>query len=148
MGAFGLARRLVCLLAVGLSWMTSTSAIASADEPASSNASASAPEIAASVQQEPDTASPPPKVTWAYNAFVDAGYLLDFNHPANHLFRNRSTAFKVDELDLNMAGAGGKKLASENSRWGMELGVQGGKDPEGFRFVRGPCRVNRSLLSR
>jgi len=134
MGAFGLARRLVCLLAVGLSWMTSTSAIASADEPASSNASASAPEIAASVQQEPDTASPPPKVTWAYNAFVDAGYLLDFNHPANHLFRNRSTAFKVDELDLNMAGAGVKRLASGNSRWGMELAVQAGKDSENFGF--------------
>ncbi len=110
MGAFGLARRLVCLLAVGLSWMTSTSAIASADEPASSNASASAPEIAASVQQEPDTASPPPRVTWAYNAFVDAGYLLDFNHPAN------------------------QRLASGNSRWGMELAVQAGKDSENFGF--------------
>src|SRR5216684_780975 len=134
MGAFGLARRLFCLLAAGFCWMASASPIAFADEPANSKAGSAAPDTATSVQQEPDTASPPPKVTWAYNAFVDAGYLLDFNHPANHLFRDRSTAFKVDELDLNMAGAGVKKLASENSRWGMELAVHAGKDSENFGF--------------
>ncbi len=134
MGAFGLARRLFCLLAAGFCWMASASPIAFADEPANSKAGSAAPDTATSVQQEPDTASPPPKVTWAYNAFVDAGYLLDFNHPANHLFRDRSTAFKVDELDLNMAGAGVKKLASENSPWGMELAVQAGKDSENFGF--------------
>src|SRR5690348_8044815 len=128
MSACGLERRLFCLLAVGFCWMASASLIAFADEPASNNASGEASETVTSVEQEPDTASPPPKVTWAYNAFVDAGYLLDFNHPANHLFRNRSTAFKVDELDLNMAGAGVKKLASDSSRWGIELAVQAGKD--------------------
>jgi len=130
MGAFALARRFAFLPAVGFWWMTALLATVSADEPASDNAKSEAKGIA----QEPDTASPPPKVTWAYDAFVDAGYLLDFNHPANHLFRNRSTAFKVDELDLNMAGAGVKKLASENSRWGMELAVQAGKDSESFGF--------------
>src|SRR5258707_4550543 len=124
MGAFGLARRLFCLLTVGFWWTAPASPIVSADEPANSKADSAAPDTATSVQQEPDTASPPPKVTWAYNAFVDTAYLLDFNHPANHLFRNRSTAFKVDELDLNMAGAGVKRLASGNSRWGMELAVQ------------------------
>jgi hypothetical protein len=65
---------------------------------------------------------------------VDVGYLLDFNHPANHLFRDRSTTFKVDELDLNMVSAGVKKLASKNSRWSMELAVQAGKDSENFGF--------------
>src|SRR5260370_7382438 len=91
MGAFGLARRLFCLLAVGFWWTASASPIVSADEPANSKADSAAPDTAASVQQEPDTASPPPKVTWAYNAFVDAGYLLDFNHPATHLFPNPPT---------------------------------------------------------
>ena len=71
---------------------------------------------------------------WQYGGFADLGYLLDFQHPANHLFRNRSTAFKVNELDLNMAGASVKKSASESSRWGMELAVHAGKDSEGFGF--------------
>jgi Putative beta-barrel porin-2, OmpL-like. bbp2 len=130
MGAFGPARKLVCLLAVGFWWMTAALTIVSADKPAGDNANSETMEIA----QEPDTASPSSKAKWQYAGFVDAGYLLDFNHPANHLFRNRSTAFKVDELDLNMAGAGVKKLASENSRWGMELAVQAGKDSENFGF--------------
>ena len=71
---------------------------------------------------------------WKYNGFVDAGYLLDFNHPANHLFRDRGTTFKVDELDLNMAAAGIKKETSQNSRWGMEFAAQGGKDSINFGF--------------
>ncbi len=86
--------------------------------------------------QEPQsqTTSPQAQSKWQYGGFADLGYLLDFNHPSNHLFRNRSTAFKVDELDLNMAGAYVKKQASSDSRWGMELAVHGGKDSEGFGF--------------
>lgn len=80
------------------------------------------------------TESQPPKSLWKYNGFLDFGYLLDFNHPANHLFRDRGTTFKVDELDLNMAGAGVKKEATQNSRWGTELLVQGGKDSAIFGF--------------
>src|SRR5713101_9739099 len=109
MGAFGLKRSLFWLVVVASWWITSASIIVFADEPAS-NATNAASE-ATSVLQEPDAASPSPKAKWQFNGFVDAGYLLDFNHPANHLFRSRSTAFKVDELDLNMAGAGVIKLA-------------------------------------
>jgi len=29
---------------------------------------------------------------WQYGGFLDLGYSLDFNHPANHLFRSRGTA--------------------------------------------------------
>lgn len=76
----------------------------------------------------------PPKTPWQYGGFLDLGYLLDFNHPANHLFRSRSTTFKVDELDLNMAGVYVRRDTSESSRWGMELKVQAGKDSEGFGF--------------
>ena len=84
--------------------------------------------------QSPQPASEPPKPLWHYGGFLDAGYLLDFNHPANHLFRNRSTTFKVDELDLNMAAASVKKDATSSSRWGMEFTLQAGKDSEGFGF--------------
>jgi hypothetical protein len=85
-------------------------------------------------EPQPQQTSEPSKPLWHYNGFLDFGYLLDFNHPANHLFRDRSTTFKVDELDLNMAGAGVKKEASAQSRWGMESAVQAGKDSAGFGF--------------
>src|SRR6267378_6595210 len=73
--------------------------------------------------QEPQSqaASPQPTSEWHYGGFAELGYLLDFNHPSNHLFRNRGTTPRVDELDLNMAAIYFSKDASENSRWGMEL---------------------------
>jgi hypothetical protein len=71
---------------------------------------------------------------WHYGGFVDAGYLLDFNHPSNQLFRSRGTTFHVDEVDLNMAGLYLKKEASESSRWGTELTLQAGQDSEVFGF--------------
>ncbi|HWR36018.1 MAG TPA: outer membrane beta-barrel protein [Clostridia bacterium] len=75
-----------------------------------------------------------PDPEWKYGGFVDLGYLLDFNHPANDVFRGRGTAWHVDGLHLNMTGAYLKKQASEESRWGVELAAQGGKDTEVFGF--------------
>jgi hypothetical protein len=69
-----------------------------------------------------------------YGGFVDVGYLLDFNHPSNQLFRSRGTTFQVDKVDLNMAVLYLKKEASESSRWGTELTLQAGKDSEVFGF--------------
>src|SRR5438034_9354866 len=80
---------------------------------------------------------PPPKIEpekrdWHYGGFVDLGYSLDFNFPQNHLFRNRSTTPRVNELDMNMAGAYIRKDMSEQYRWGMELLAQGGQDEKDF----------------
>jgi hypothetical protein len=75
-----------------------------------------------------------PPATWQYGGFIDVGYLRDFNEPSNHLFRSRGTTFHVNEWDLNMAGGYVKKKASEPSRWGTELLVQGGADEEVFGF--------------
>lgn len=89
-------------------------------------------------QAPADSHSPTPvgpaNSLWKYSGFLDFGYLLDFNHPANHLFRDRATTFKVDELDLNMAVAGIRKEATPNSRWGTELAVQAGNDSANFGF--------------
>jgi hypothetical protein len=74
------------------------------------------------------------KPAWHYGGFMDLGYLLDFNHPSNHLFRSRGTTFHVDEVDLNMAALYLKKETSESSRWGTELTLQAGKDSEVFGF--------------
>lgn len=91
-------------------------------------------EAQAQAAQQPPAAEQAPKSLWKYSGFLDFAYLLDFNHPANHLFRDRATTFRVDELDLNMAGAGIKKEATPDSRWGAELAVQGGKDSATFGF--------------
>jgi len=93
---------------------------------------------------------------WQYGGFVDLAYLLNFNHPANHLFRSRGTAFRVDSVWLNMTALYVRKRPSEESRWGVELTAQTGKDDEffgfsatapniaGFKFLRhlGPTNVS------
>ena len=99
-----------------------------AGQQAPANFSQDQPE--AQPQPKPEESSPQP--LWLYGGFADLGYLLDFNFPPNHLFRDRSTTFKVDELDLNMAAVYVKKTATEHSRWGTELTLQAGKDSEGF----------------
>jgi putative OmpL-like beta-barrel porin-2 len=71
---------------------------------------------------------------WQYGGFVDLAYLLDFNHPENHLFRSRGTAFRTDSVWLNMAAAYVRKKPAEDSRWGVEATVQAGKDDEFFGF--------------
>jgi hypothetical protein len=76
----------------------------------------------------------PREPAWHYGGFVDLGYSLDFNFPQNHLFRNRSTTPRVNELDLNMAGVYVRKDATEESRWGMELMGHGGQDALNFPF--------------
>jgi hypothetical protein len=103
-----------------------------------------------------DASTPQSQPQWQYGGFVDLGYLLDFNHPANHLFRSRGTAFRVDSVFLNMAAFYVRKKATEQSRWGVELTAQAGKDAEffgfsatapnigGFKFLRqlGPTNVS------
>ncbi len=79
---------------------------------------------------------------WHYGAYVDVGYVGNFNFPDNHLWRSRSTASHHNELSPNIGLAYARKDASEFSRWGMELGFQGGRDSEGFAFLPGERRVD------
>ena len=74
------------------------------------------------------------RTPWRFEAFGDLAYLRDFNEPANHLFRSRGTAFRVNEWDLNMVGAYTRKAPSQGSRLGLELTVHAGKDAELFGF--------------
>ncbi|MBI5854531.1 MAG: outer membrane beta-barrel protein, partial [Nitrospirae bacterium] len=76
----------------------------------------------------------PEVAEWRYGGFVDLGYSVNFNFPANHLFRNRSTTPRVNELDLNMGAMYVRKDASDQSRWGMEFMAQGGQDAKEFGF--------------
>jgi len=89
---------------------------------------------AASQEPQSQEASQPSKPDWHYGGFFDLGYLRDFNDPSNHLFRNRGTTPRVNELDLNMAAVYLTKDAMNLSRWGMELEVQAGEDSKIFGF--------------
>ena len=98
-------------------------------------------------QKTPTTEGPRVEETkpeWHYGGFVDLGYLLNFNFPENHLFRNRSTTPRVNELDLNMAGLYVKKDVSEQSVLGMELLVHGGQDAKEFGFAVNAPRFSAS----
>lgn len=75
-----------------------------------------------------------PEPKWHYGGFADVGYLLDFNHPANRAFRGRGTTWHVDRPQINMAAFYVRKKPTEDSRWGVELTAQGGKDAELFGF--------------
>src|SRR5438552_9589483 len=46
--------------------------------------------------EQPQTHQKKPE--WNYGGFVDVGYLLDFNHPANDVFRSRGTTWHVDNV--------------------------------------------------
>jgi hypothetical protein len=85
---------------------------------------------------------------WHYGGFVDLGYSLNFNFPENHLFRNRTTTPRVNELDLNIGAVYIKKDASERSRWGMELLGHGGEDAKAFGFSVNLPRVDHADVLR
>ena len=85
-------------------------------------------------QTEAQAAPAPPPSAWQYGGFLDSAYLLDFNHPANDLFRSRGTTYKLDQPLINLAAAYLQKNISESSRWGMQLTVQAGQDSRVFGF--------------
>lgn len=92
--------------------------------------------VQAQAAEQPGDPSPTAlsPTVWQYGGFVDAGYLHDFNDPANHLFRSRGTTFHVNEVNLNMTALYLRKVASEGSRWGTEVTLQAGSDSEVFGF--------------
>jgi len=79
---------------------------------------------------------------WQYRASLDVSYPLNFNFPENHLWRNRSTAPRHNELSPNMAMVHVRKEASAGSEWGMELAVQGGYDSREFAFLPGEPKLS------
>lgn len=78
---------------------------------------------------------------WHYGGFVDLSYPINFNFPENHRWRDRSTTARHNELAPNMAVVYVRKDLSAESRWGMELGVQGGYDSKDFAFLQGEKEV-------
>jgi len=103
------------------------------------------PALRAAEAQEGGPESPRPLALsedWHYGAYVDLSYILNFNFPENHLWRNRSTARRHNEFAPDMALAYVRKDATSTSRWGMELGLQGGYDSKEFAFLQGEKKVD------
>ncbi len=123
-------RKALCLTLLLLSW----TAPGSAQKAAQGNTQETKPDPIAAKAPSDEPVNKPLTPPWQYGGVVDLGYLLDFNHPANHLFRNRGTTPRVDELDLNMAAVYLRKDVAAESRWGMELTMQAGQDAKIFGF--------------
>lgn len=105
----------------------------------------------ASIQPYTAIALPKPVTStqdWHYGAYVDVGYIGNFNFPDNHLWRSRATASHHNELSPNMGLAYVRRDATDSSRWGMEVGFQGGRDSEEFAFLVGERRVDGSDVLR
>ena len=79
---------------------------------------------------------------WHYGAYVDLSYIVNFNFPESHLWRSRSTASRHNELAPNMGYVYVRKDTNEASRWGMELGIQGGYDSKDFGYLQGERKVD------
>lgn len=75
----------------------------------------------------------PPR-DWHYGAYLDLNYTVNFNFPANHRWRPRTTTPRNNELSPDMGFAYVRKDIGAESRWGMELLVQGGYDTKEFAF--------------
>jgi hypothetical protein len=71
---------------------------------------------------------------WQFGGFADLAYLFDGNEPPNHETRSRGTAWRVNEVDLNVAALTVAKPATDRSRWGAELILHAGRDTEKFAF--------------
>ncbi|HET6678639.1 MAG TPA: outer membrane beta-barrel protein [Nitrospira sp.] len=99
-----------------------------------------------SMAQTPVSEPPPVEKSsdWHLSAYADLAYLLDFNFPENHLWRSRSTSQRVNELAPNMGFLNLTKEMTTDSRWGMEVGIQGGYDAKTFGFLQDEPRVGGS----
>ncbi len=78
---------------------------------------------------------------WHVSAYADVAYILDPNFPENHLWRSRSTSNRFNEFAPNMGYVAVRKDTTTDSRWGLELGVQGGYDSKDFAFLPNEPKV-------
>ncbi len=81
---------------------------------------------------------------WQYGAYLDLGYTGDFNDPENGIWRSKGTSFEVNESRVNMAMVYLQHAATDNSRWGVELGLQGGVDTKPLALTEESDRVRNA----
>jgi Putative beta-barrel porin-2, OmpL-like. bbp2 len=94
-----------------------------------------------SSEQKAADRSTDPWADWHVSAYLDLAYIVDFNFPENHLWRSRTTSNRFNEFAPNMGFINVRKDATADSRWGMELGAQGGYDSKDFAFLPNEPKV-------
>ena len=77
---------------------------------------------------------PAAEAAWRWGGFADVAYLFDRNDPPNHETRSRGTAWRVNEVALNVAAIAVSRPVTDRSRWGGELLLHAGRDTEKFAF--------------
>ena len=65
---------------------------------------------------------------WDYGLYLDLGYNQNFNDPGNKRWRSKSTTYRVNQPEVNLAMGFVSKEATPQSRWGLEFGLQAGVD--------------------
>ena len=65
---------------------------------------------------------------WDYGLYLDLGYNQNFNDPGNKRWRSKSTTYRVNQPEVNLAMGFISKEATPQSRWGLEFGLQAGVD--------------------
>ena len=81
---------------------------------------------------------------WHFGSYVDLGYVYNFNQPANGLWRSKGTTFEVNNPRVNMFMGYVQKDATPQSRWGLELGAQGGIDTDNL-VTESPPPANKPI---
>lgn len=122
----------VLLVIVAITLLSNAALPASAEEPARAPASSHAPLTSESTAP---SASSDRWKDWHYGVYLDLSYIVNFNFPENHQWRSRTTSNRFNELAPNMGLVYVRKDATTDSRWGMELGAQGGYDSKDFAFL-------------
>ena len=61
---------------------------------------------------------------WHYQLYADVGYASSDNNPGNHEWRSKSTTSTLDSFELFLGLGSVRKDATEDSRWGLELGCK------------------------
>lgn len=94
---------------------------------------------------------------WQYGATIDLSYANAFQSDDPVLWRSKATTQRLNEFAPNMGMLYLRKLAEENSRWGIEIGAQAGYDTDGqvpaeqrlpgYSILRYVSRANVSYLA-
>jgi putative OmpL-like beta-barrel porin-2 len=65
---------------------------------------------------------------WHVGVSLDGSYPINVNFPENHKWRSKITTPRTNEFAPNMALGYVRKDVTPDSRWGLEIGGQGGYD--------------------
>ncbi len=94
---------------------------------------------------------------WQYGGAIDLSYANAFQNDGALFWRSKATTQRLNEFSPNMGMFYVRKLAAENSRWGLELGGQAGYDTDGqvpveqrmpgYSILRYIARANMTYLA-